>query len=327
MHHALRPASPRHWPALAVHSLLLLALLDGTLTAQVRDIEQRCAAAGALATGCAIGADIVDITSARAVALSAGGNPVAGTASTFGRRVSAPRLAFTARATTGGFDLPDLDSPGQTDDGTAIGLNLDIAIGLTDGFSPAPTVGGVASIDLIGTIGTLRLPSAFDDGSPFTWAAGVRIGALRESFTAPGISLSLLYRRVGDLQVGDPGSANAQAVVMLDGVTSWSATAAIGKRLGLFGFTAGAGYTSFSTDATLRLPQSGGQVVEVADVAFDGSRLSVFGSASWTVTVWSLTAEVGWQNRGDALTEGGRTPASDARGGGTFVSLAARLTL
>lgn len=310
-----------------VPALLLTIVLHGELAAQVSAIEQRCAAAGATSSACAIGADIVDITAARAIALGAGGNPVAGTASTFGRRVRAPRAAFTARVTTGGFDLPDVNSAGQTADGSALGLNLDVAIGLTDGWSPAPTVGGVASIDLLAAIGTLRLPSTFDDGSPFTWAAGVRIGALRESFTAPGISLSLLYRRIGELQVGPPGAVNAQTAVTLAGVSAWSAMAAIGKRLSLFGFTAGAGYTSFSTDATLLVRESASQVVDLGEVAFDGSRFTAFGSASWTVTVWSLTGEIGWQNEGDALTASGRTPASDARGGGVFFTLAARLTL
>jgi hypothetical protein len=36
------------------------------------------------------------------------------------------------------------------------------------------------------------------------WALGARVGILRESFTAPGVSVSAMYRSIGSFSYGDP---------------------------------------------------------------------------------------------------------------------------
>jgi hypothetical protein len=310
-------------------ALAFVAVTVGALDAQVVDLEQRClAAAGAGNAACAVAADITEILSSRLPLLAAGGNPVAGTASTFGRRVSAPRLAFTARLSAGSLDLPDATSAGRSANSSALALGADVAIGLTDGFSPAATVGGVASIDALLSATRVLLPSSDGfAGSPFSWAAGLRVGVLRESFTAPGISLSAMYRRTGEVTLGNETPAAGQSFVRLGHATAWTASAAIGKRVALFGLTAGAGETWYSADATVRVRNAAGSPVAVQESSFDGHRFHAFGNLSWTALVWTLSAELGWQGQGGALTAGGRQPASAARGGGLFYGFAARLTL
>ena len=138
-----------------------------------------------------------------------GGNPVPGTASTLGMRIgSLPRmsLAFRVTAAPAGI-LPIEDrSSGAMDDALLLGLTADGALGVLPGFSPLPTVGGVLSLDLLARLGVARLPTGagFDDGAVLGWAVGARVGALRESFTLPGVSVTGTYGRLGRTAFGDP---------------------------------------------------------------------------------------------------------------------------
>jgi hypothetical protein len=270
---------------------------------------------------------MLEIIGARSLRISAGGNPVAGTASTLGRRVSAPRIALTARMTAGPLELPEQNAPTSESSFLALGFHGDLVIGLFDGLSPAATVGGVASFDLLASAGTLLLSSSegFETTSPFTWAAGLRAGVLRESFTAPGISLTGMYRRIGTIERGDAGVTQDQIHVRLEDVSAWDVNLAVGKRIALFGMTAGAGYTRHSGQGTLRV-RGGSAAIETDDDDLDGHRVHLFGNLSWTIMVWSLTGEFGWQSSGGAL-EDARQAASGASGGGWFGGISARLTI
>lgn len=306
---------------------VLVAASASMASGQLAELDQRCISGGGGAASCRAASDMLDIVTARTLRIAAGGNPVAGTASTIGRRVSAPRIALTARFGAGSLALPELDAPSSESSSLTVGFHGDLVIGLFDGLSPAATVGGVASLDFLASAGTVLLSSSdgFETSSPFTWAAGLRAGILRESFTAPGISLTGMYRRIGTLERGDANVVQDPVHVRLEDVAAWDANLAIGKRISLFGVTAGGGYTRYSAQGRLRVSGGTGAIDTDSD-DLDGSRVHLFTNLSWTVMVWNLTGELGWQSSGGAL-EDGRQPASGASGGGWFGGFSVRLTI
>jgi len=296
--------------------------------AQVGALESGCVTAGGESFACRASADIAEILTARALIIAEGGNPVPGAASTIGLRVPGmPRVGLTARLSAARIELP-APQAGRTVTSTGLGWNADVVVGLIDGIPAFETVGGIGSIDLLGSVGVIRLPSGegFRSRSPFTWAAGARVGILRESFTVPGISLSGMFRHMGSLR--HEGSLADPAVdgVTVSGTNAWSTRAVIGKRVATIGLAGGVGYTTLSTGAAVRVPAVAGGSLEARDDDLDIDRFSVFGSATWTHLVFSLTGELGWQSGGGSL-EAGRDPASDASGGGLFLSLAGRLII
>jgi hypothetical protein len=131
--------------------------------------------------------------------LMAGGNPTLGTASTGGVRLGLiPRVSLTGRINVVGARLPDIreEADGGTEEFTvpapAVGANL--SIGLTQGFSVAPMIGGFGAIDLLGSVSVLPLELIGEDfgDNAFSWGAGARVGLIRESFFNPGVYLSLI---------------------------------------------------------------------------------------------------------------------------------------
>jgi hypothetical protein len=101
---------------------------------------------------------ILDVTTCRTVAqaaeaivpllvvTSAGGNPVPGTASTLGMRLtSAPRWTLGSRTTLGRGSAPDVAGGGASSMTVMpVALGLDGSVGILPGWNPLPTVGGVA---------------------------------------------------------------------------------------------------------------------------------------------------------------------------------------
>ncbi len=311
--------------------LMLLAMAGAPrpADAQIVDYETLCRAqSGGQTTLCRAGLDALDIAIARALILGEGGNPVPGTASTMGHRMgTSPRVGLSGRVTVANIELPRLAPVGGTNSGAGLGLTANVAVGLLNGISAGPTVGGVGSLDFVASIGITHLPGGaeFTTSHPVTWAVGGRLGVLRESFTAPGISLSALYRRLGALAVGNEFPGTDSAYVFTNQTAAWSTRAAIGKHLGPLGLTGGVGWTRFSTDAAVRLFNTSQQPIDVRNRSFHDKRLSAFGNVSWTVLILTVSGEAGWQSAGD-LTAGGRQTAG-AAGGGLFGSIAGRLTI
>jgi hypothetical protein len=223
------------------------------------------------------------------------------------------------------IETPSAVNPSTSTSSLAIGFNADIAVGVFEGLPAGATVGGVASIDAIASLGVVRTSAGYKGRTPLTWALGARVGVLRESFTVPGISVTAMYRRVGEVILGSTALADAYNAVIGE-LSAWTVTGTIGKRVGLFGFTGGAAWSRRSGVASIQARAPGGELVGATDRSYDGTRLSGFGDITWTLTVVSLSAELGWQSAGDALTRG-RTPATDAAGGGLFFGLGARLTI
>jgi hypothetical protein len=259
-------------------------------------------------------ADAIEIAQPRLGIALSGGNPVPGTASTLGMRLGAlPRISLAARVTAAPVDLPAIERTTSSSDvefGVA-SLAADASIGLFQGFALFPTVGGFGSVDLLGSVGIVPLPGdeGFHESSPFTWAAGARVGLLRESFTAPGVSVSAMYRSLGDISYGnvDTGllGGDRDTFFRVSGYNVTSFRGVVGKRFLGFGLTAGAGYDRYRADVLIRVRDPGLDPNRIRSIQQDGlkaNRTSLFANASYTFLLLSVVAEAGWQQGGDAVS-------------------------
>ncbi|HEX2187766.1 MAG TPA: hypothetical protein VHG51_02650 [Longimicrobiaceae bacterium] len=299
-----------------------------------------------------------------------GGNPTLGTASTGGIRLGIlPRVSATAKANLVFVRLPDIlaESAGGAaqalNDATGIpvpALSGTASVGVYPGFSVAPTVGGVGAVDLLGSatwlpVGSFDVEGFAEDTPDFSYGVGARLGLLRESFTTPGLSVSLMYHRLGTVAYGDVCSEPALGGIteQRDGYTvqagacfgdgdpgefsvdlsSWSTRAAASKRLLGLGLTAGVGYDRFSSDAAFgfrtRCPADvpGGCFARVSDLELDNGRWSGFVNGSFSLLMASLAAEVGWLQGEQAIDGFPSASDFDPTEGTWFGSLGFRIAL
>ncbi|HEV2733298.1 MAG TPA: hypothetical protein VGV85_00620 [Longimicrobiaceae bacterium] len=299
-----------------------------------------------------------------------GGNPTLGTASTGGIRLGIlPRVSATAKANLVFVRLPDIlaesaGSAAQTlNDATGIpvpALSGTASVGVFPGISLAPTVGGVGAVDLLGSatwlpLGTFDVEGFSDDTPDFSWGGGARVGLLRESFTMPGLSVSLMYHSLGTVSYGDVCDQPAplvegrtgdgyrgEAGLCLGGgdpgeftvdLSNWSTRGAISKRLLGLGLTAGVGYDRFSSDAGFglrtRCPLVNSQTCFARFSGFevDNDRWSGFVNGSFSLLMATFAAEVGWMEGGDPIEGFPSTSDFDPGSGTFFGSLGFRLAL
>ena len=333
------------WRLIAfVVALQALGLAAGAGPVLAQDeLVARCGtlAVGA-ATRCVALAQGAAIAQPRIGLAAAGGNPLAGSSSTLGMRLgSTPRVAVDLRLTGARMTVPAQDA---TVDGTAradasvlaTGLNADVAVGLYGGASPAATVGGVGSLDLIGSLGVLPSPGSGFHSTPWTAAAGLRLGILRESFTTPGITLSGMYRRIGEVRFGTTSAVIPPPYLgsfRLGSTSDWILRGVVGKRLFFIATSVGAGLDRYSSDAgaAWSCPQNADCIGEAH---FDFSaplrqtRANVLADFTWTSLVFTATGEIGWQRGGSPATVTPATGYEDlVRKGAPFGSLALRLTI
>jgi hypothetical protein len=307
---------------------------------------------------CVVVAQAVDAVQPQLGILLAGGNPTLGTASTGGVRLGLiPRVSLTGRVNVIEARLPDIRDTDRAEDlqrrvlAPAVGANL--SVGLTQGFSVAPMIGGFGAIDLLGSVSVLPLSLLEEFGDDaFSWGAGARVGLIRESFVTPGVSVSLMYRNLGDVSFGEvcEGTEGPSPTAPTDpdrsvctdpspgevgemefGLSNWSTRAAVSKRLLGLGLTAGLGYDRFDTDAdfafSTSLDSGETEVYRYRNVGVDNDRWSAFLNASFTVLVASLVAEAGWMQGSDPIQGFPNDTDFDAGEGTWFGSLGARLSL
>jgi hypothetical protein len=261
-----------------------------------------------------------------------GGNPVPGTASTLGMRIgSLPRLGLGLRVTAVSIELPPVERVGQQENlRFPVGaISADATMGLFQGLPLLPTVGGFGSVDLLASAGVLPLPrgEGFDDEAAFSWAVGARVGVLRESFTAPGVSVDVLYRSLGDFAYGSEALTDRDAFLSVDNYRVVSVRGVVGKRLMGIGATGGVAWDRYRADVAARVvdPTLGNpdRVLSLSETGLTTSRTSLFANASLTLLILNLAIEGGWQ-------QGGSVPAgaSDLIGkGGLFGGIAVRLAI
>lgn len=246
---------------------------------------------------CARMAEAAEVTQVRTGIALTGGNPVLGASSTLGMRLGAiPRVTAAARFTVAQLDAPDISSASEMN-GLPRSLNIDAAVGVFSGLSLLPTVGGFGSIDVLGSYGRLTLPDDYLQETVNSWGVGVRLGILRESFTAPGVSLTGMYRKTGDVQMGsDVGPGDGPGTFFgIDDASVLSGRATIGKRLLMLGAVAGVGYDRYSGTATIRNQD---QFDHTTD-DFTNSRTTAFANLSWTMLILHIVGEGGIQRGGE----------------------------
>ncbi|HEX7090485.1 MAG TPA: hypothetical protein VF192_10130 [Longimicrobiales bacterium] len=328
---AARPAAPA---AAAFGLLAVLGLAAPTAASAQEDaLALRCAEeaveAGApeeVRAFCNLVAQGIEVIQPRIGLAATGGNPVAGTASTLGMRLgTSPRVSVGGRITAVRAGLPPIRVLGSAEDLDFFipAIAADASLGLFQGFSPAITVGGVLSLDLLASAGFVFLPDGkgFEDSTPFHWGAGLRLGILRESFTLPGVSVSAMYRRVGDVRFVSPASR-----FDLDDITNLSIRGAIGKRVYGIALTAGAGYDHYSSDVAFAVAPPAPSPLFIPMDGFENDRFMLFANAAFTVLVITGSLELGWQQGGDVVPGALPAPDFDAEDGAFFASLAVRLT-
>lgn len=269
--------------------------------------------------------------------LAGGGSELSGSAATLGWRLaSVPRIALSVEAGLGRIPAPRFGTepspePLPEESFTAPALQLSAGVGVFDGFSPAPTVGGILSVDLLGTGSVVLLPDEHGfDGSASVYGIGARVGILRESFTLPGVSVSAVQRWGGEttMSATDPPGGPAEPRVAFETSTT-SVRATVGKDLVAVGLLAGVGWDRHAgrIEIASGLPDTTG----AADAGLGeteglvDSRFLAFGGASLNFLILQLTAEIGRAQGMDRVPDrpGGGFDPTDAS---WFGSIGARLT-
>ena len=260
---------------------------------------------------------------------SALGSDIPGTSSTSGRRMgSVPRLGFALAATGIGIGMPRVSARSvkglaEEVDPTVIGLRAVVSAGLVDGFQLAPGIGGIFSADLIASYSRLQLPEGEGFGGPSSGVGlGARVGILRESFTMPGLSVSVARRwhetiRTGDVGEGNPGEMETDLEVT-------SLRAMLGKNWFVVGLMAGAGWDRYVGEATVSATEGvddpGAVMGRIAS-----ERTVYFASAWYNFLISQLSLEVGVADGVSDPFEG-RSGEYDPSGRSWFASLALRVT-
>lgn len=296
-------------------ALVLLAATPGVLAAQGPCQDE----------GCRLGLHAAEGTLDALMRASGGGNPWLGSASTLGfRTVTFPRIGAQLRTGFTGLDVPARAS-GGLDGTTAVALAAGLSMSILDGIAPAATVGGLGSVDLFGNAGVIFLPgdAGFGTGSPFTWTVGARVGIFRESFTLPGITASVAYRGVGEVDFDRAAVLSREAGFSWRSGSAWQVRGVVGKRISAFALSGGVGWDAAGADAVVASRTGTGTVVN-DDVSLDSDRYQLFADVAWTSLILSLTAELGWQfGPAEDSALGDRDAAA---GGRPFGALGARVT-
>ena len=296
---------------------------------------------GPFITQCASGGSAELLTSCQSAVLAArairGGIAIAdrmgaslsGSSSTIGTRLGrAPRVSVDIRLRISRFAMPDLLGGGTGAGGenvvNAYGMKGSVAVGVLDGFSLMPTVGGLLSLDLLAS-GSLIFPGESDGflGNEGIFSVGGRLGIFRESFSLPGVTVSLM-QSLGQ-RVDWTATVNGSQIDADISTTSVRAT--VGKNFFTLAVSGGVGWNWDRGDMRVQVPDPtipGGQRTGLVD-DLTTRRSVIFVGASLTRLVFQLSVEGGWVGGHDPLT--GYFGEYDPGGVTPFVSVAGRLTI
>lgn len=228
---------------------------------------------------------------------SALGSDVPGTASTAGRRLgSVPRIAFSVGLAGLRLGMPRVSAPSargleEEETPAVFGVRAVVAAGVVDGMQLSPGVGGILSVDLAGLFSHQWLPGAAGFEVPSSGVGlGARVGILRESFTVPGISVSLARRWHQAVRVGDAGDGNPGEVETDLEVTSLRAV--LGKNWFALGLMAGAGWDRYAGEAAI---SAGGDLDDPGAVSGTlASERTVYFAGGWyNFVISQISAEIG----------------------------------
>lgn len=291
-----------------------------------------------------------------------GGNPTLGMGGTLGTRFGlVPRFSVTARVNAALVEAPDLeDFAPQLGEGETFepvptrsiplgAIQGDVAIGVFNGITLVPMLGGLGSIDLLGSVAFIPVIDAVGlEEAIVSWGAGARIGILKGGLVAPGLSVSGMYRRIGEVQFGDIDDEDPGEFAM--DLSTLSLRTALSKGIAMFDFAVGAGYDRYSSDPRFNFsvqcqtddcrfastnPASDEGLTFTMAEDIDGrvqtAAWNVFGNVGMSLLLFNLVGEVGYQKATDILTGGdleGRDLTEEEIGEGRiFGSVGLRVTL
>ena len=294
-----------------------------------------------LVTQCASGGSPELLTSCQSAVLAAQairggiavthttGAEISGSSSTIGRRLGrTPRVSIDLRLRMARFSMPDILGGGTgvaADNAVNVyGVTGSVAVGVLDGFSLMPTVGGILSLDLLASASLLFLGESDGFlGNEGLISVGGRLGIFRESFTLPGITVSAMRSSGKQVEWTDP----VRGVRIDTGISTTSVRAIIGKDFFTLAVLAGFGWNWDQGDMPVQVPDPtipGGQGVGFVD-DLTTRRSVYFAGISITRLVWTLSVEGGWAGGYDGLA--GYPGVYDPGAITPFVSVAARLTI
>lgn len=290
-----------------------------------------------------------------------GGNPTLGMGGTLGTRFGfIPRFAITARLNAALTELPDIqDFSSQIGEGESLdsvptarfplaAIQGDVAIGVFNGITLVPMLGGLGSIDLLGSVAFIpAIESTGLEEAIVSWGAGARIGILKGGLVAPGLSVSGMYRRMGEAQFGDIDGEDPDPGEFATDLSSISLRAALSKGFLMFDFVLGGGYDMYTSDPSFNFALNcrTTECVAVADPgnAAEGLTLTmaepiagevesaawnVFGNVGMSLLLLNLVAEIGYQQAMDVIESSDVQVTEEEIGSGAFFgSLGLRLTL
>jgi hypothetical protein len=296
-----------------------------------------------------------------------GGAHTLGTATTIGRRLGfMPRISVTARVNGAFAKAPNIlggdFQPAVTDGGSVgamstagipmMALQGDVVVGLFNGFSFTPLIGGLGAVDLLGSVSFIPAMSPIDsiiglDESIINVGVGARVGILKQGLVMPGISVSAMYRTMGDVAFGnmdapDPAAFSTDLSVI-------SLRAGISKGVAMLDLAAGAGYDIYTSDtqfnwnltyncsaATCGTAQTVDlQPTEPVAGQLKTAAWNVHGNVGLNLLLLNVVGEVGYQKATEVLDAAAfqsaglpdQAPTSeDLKGGRFFASLGVRLT-
>ena len=224
--------------------------------------------------------------------------------------------------------MPDLVDGGAgvaaENDVYVYGIKGSVAVGVLDGFSLMPTVGGILSLDLLasGSLLFLGESDGFSSNESLL-SVGGRVGIFRESFNLPGLTVSAV-RSLGQ-QVNWADDMDGTQIDT--DISTTSVRAVIGKDFFTLAVLAGFGWNWDRGEMRVQVPDPtipGGQGIGLVE-DLTTRRSVYFAGVSMTRLVWTLSLEGGWVSGYDGLA--GYAGVYDPGAITPFVSVAARLTI
>ena len=257
------------------------------------------------------------------------GAGLSGSSSTIGRRLGrTPRVSIDLRLRVARFSMPDVLGGGTgvaADNAVNVyGVTGSVAVGVLDGFSLMPTVGGILSLDLLASASLLFLGDSDGFlGNEGLISVGGRLGIFRESFNLPGVTVSAM-RSFGQ-RVDWTNAANGEEIDT--DVSTTSVRAVIGRDFFTLAVLVGMGWDWDRGEMGVQVPDPavpGGPGIGLLG-GLTTRRSVYFAGISITRLVWTLSVEGGWAGGYDGLA--GYPGVYDPGAITPFVSVAARLTI
>lgn len=263
---------------------------------------------------------------------ASGGSDLPGSASTLGwRMIGSPRFALSIRGALtrapmpAGFNVGSGIPHGETS-ANIPAIHISGTVGVFDGFSLAPTVGGFGSVDLTASTQWIRAPRDKGFREDVTaWGAGVRLGIIRESFSLPGVTLSAFHRALGNghlwaMADGDPAEGAFE-------VRTSSLRGVVGKDVWGIGLLGGMGWDRYAGDGSITVADpEGGSGLLTGSGELRSERILYFVGASMTFLTLQISAEIGVAEGFDPTLPVSSDRGFDPTSRSEFGSLALRLT-